>query len=272
MPSTALVTFIGGGNMARSLIAGLIAAGTAAAQIEVIEPVDALRDALAADFGVITATSVETARLDGATWVLAVKPQVMADVCQALSARLPDGQRVLSIAAGLTSARLQDWLGKSARIIRAMPNTPALLGAGMTGLFAGSGVTATDREAAEVIARAAGQVRWIEDEALMDAVTAVSGSGPAYVFALAEAMESAGVAQGLPAETARQLVVQTVLGAARMLAESGRSAEELRRAVTSPNGTTQAALETLAKGDFNDLVSAAIAAATQRGRELSGNS
>ena len=263
------VTFIGGGNMARSLIAGLITAGTPATQIEVIEPVDAQRAHLATDFGVRTASSIAQAELAGATWVLAVKPQVMAAVCRELAPRLSAGQRVLSIAAGLTTARLQQWLGDQARIIRAMPNTPALLGAGMTGLYAGTGVDAQDREAAMQIARAAGQVSWIDDESLMDAVTAVSGSGPAYVFALAEAMEAAAIHQGLAAATARELVIHTLLGASRMLVESGRSPEALRVAVTSPNGTTQAALETLAAGGLDSLVNEAIAAATRRGRELS---
>ena len=266
----ATVTFIGGGNMARSLVAGLRAAGTPGQAIEVVEPTAATAAALAQSHAVRTAASVEEAALDGATWVLAVKPQVMAGVCAALVPRLRPGQRVVSIAAGITTATLQQWLGPRALVVRAMPNTPALLGAGMTGLYAGPAVASGDRDAVAAILASAGQVRWIDDEALMDAVTAVSGSGPAYVFAFAEALEAAAIAQGLPAEAARQLVVQTIVGAGRMLADSGQSPEQLRVAVTSPNGTTQAALEAFASGGLHDLVGSAVTAATRRGRELAG--
>jgi pyrroline-5-carboxylate reductase len=263
------LAFIGGGNMARSLIGGLLAAGRPAASIRVAEPVDVLRDALAADFGVaVFATAPEAA--DGAgTWVLAVKPQVMADVCAAL-APLAAAQAplVVSIAAGIPTGRIEGWLGGNVAVVRTMPNTPALLGAGATGLFATAKVDAARRAIAESLMRAAGLTAWIADEALMDAVTAVSGSGPAYVFLLAEAMQAAGEAEGLPAETARALATQTLLGAARMLAESGEPAATLRQRVTSPKGTTQAALDAFEAGGFRDLVRAAIGAATRRGREL----
>lgn len=270
-PLSGGIAFIGGGNMARSLIAGLIGAGTPATTVEVVEPQAAPRQALQEEHGVRVAESVAAAALDVQAVVLAIKPQVMAAVCAELAPRLAPGTLVVSIAAGITSATLRRWLGAQAVLVRAMPNTPALLGAGMTGLFAGAEVGAAEREAAQTILASSGQTRWIDDEALMDAVTAVSGSGPAYVFALAEAMEDAALAQGLPADAARQMVVQTVLGAARMLAESGQGPTALRKAVTSPNGTTQAALETLAGGDFHALVGAAVAAATRRGRELAGN-
>ncbi len=264
------IAFIGGGNMARSLIAGLVAAGTPAASIEVVEPQAAQRQALQQELGVRVAESITAAALDAGAVVLAVKPQVMAAVCAELAPRLAAGTLVVSIAAGITTATLRHWLGANAVLVRAMPNTPALLGAGMTGLYADAGAGTQQRQAAQAILAAAGQTRWIDDEALMDAVTAVSGSGPAYVFALAEAMEAAAQEQGLDAEAARQLVVHTVLGAARMLVESGRSPTELRQAVTSPNGTTQAALETLATGHFHALVGKAVAAAAERGRQLAG--
>lgn len=267
-PTAPSVTFIGGGNMAASLVAGLIRAGISPAAIEVIEPQPALRHQLQQTYHVEVAESIASARLAGSSWVLAVKPQVMAGVCAELATRLPRGQRVVSIAAGITVPTLRRWLGEAAVLVRAMPNTPALLGAGMTGLYADASVGADDRAAAQQILAGAGQTRWIEDEALMDAVTAVSGSGPAYVFALAEAMEAAALAQGLDADSARQLVVQTVLGAARMLSESGQSASALRQAVTSPNGTTQAALEVLQGGGLPALVGQAIAAAAARGREM----
>lgn len=262
------ITFIGGGNMARSLIAGLVRQGTAPGNIHVAEPVAELRSQLTTDFGVKTYASATEAAAQGAVWVLAVKPQVLRDVCASL-ADIAQAQAplVVSIAAGITSAQLLRWLGGA--VVRAMPNTPALLGAGVTGLFATAGVSAEQRGQADTVLASAGRTVWIEDEARMDAVTAVSGSGPAYVFLLAEAMEAAGIAQGLPADAARTLVVQTLLGASRMLDESGEAPAELRRRVTSPNGTTQAAIESFQGDDFEAIVARAIDAATRRGQALS---
>jgi pyrroline-5-carboxylate reductase len=270
MTSASSVAFIGGGNMARSLIGGLIARGTAAADIHVSEPVDVLRDALAADFGVQVGADNASAAAAAGLWVLAVKPQVMRAVCEAL-APLAQANRplVVSIAAGITAAQLQRWLGGGVAVVRTMPNTPALLGAGVTGLFASDEVDAAGRERAATLLSSAGKTVWIDDEARMDAVTATSGSGPAYIFLLAEAMEEAAIAEGLPADAARTLVLQTILGAARMLTESGEPPAELRRRVTSPNGTTQAAVETFEAGGFRALVARAIANATERGRQLS---
>lgn len=270
MSSASTLTFIGGGNMARSLIGGLIARGTPAADIRVSEPVDVLREALARDFGVqVGADNAEAAGPAG-LWLLAVKPQVMRAVCEAL-APLAQANRplVVSIAAGITAAQLQRWLGGGVAVVRAMPNTPALLGAGVTGLFASAEVDANGREHAANLLASAGRTVWIDDEARMDAVTATSGSGPAYIFLLAEAMEAAAIAEGLPADAARTLVQETVLGAARMLTESGEDPAELRRRVTSPGGTTQAAVETFEAGGFRALVAQAIANATERGRQLS---
>jgi len=269
MDTPPLLAFIGGGNMARSLIGGLVRRGHPPAAIRVAEPVPALREALAADFGVQVHADGADAADGAATWVLAVKPQVMAAVCNTL-APLAQAQSplVVSIAAGVTTARIDGWLGGGQAIVRTMPNTPALLGAGATGLFANPRVSASRRDAAQALLVDAGLTVWIDDEALMDAVTAVSGSGPAYVFLLAEAMQAAGEAEGLPAETARALATQTLLGAARMLAESGEPAATLRQRVTSPKGTTQAALDAFEAGGFRDLVRAAIGAATRRGRQL----
>ncbi|KAA2285169.1 pyrroline-5-carboxylate reductase [Arenimonas fontis] len=266
------IAFVGGGNMARALIGGLVARGRAGASIQVAEPVPALREALAADFGVGThETASEAAALAG-TWVLAVKPQVMRAVCESL-APLAQARRplVLSIAAGITSGQLDRWLGGDQAVVRAMPNTPALLGAGATGLYANGRVDHAGRALAEALMQSCGLVCWIPEEALMDAVTAVSGSGPAYVFLLAEAMHAAAQAQGLAPDTARLLVLQTLLGAARMLSESGEDAATLRRRVTSPGGTTQAAVETFEAGGLRSLVDAAVAAAVRRGRELSAD-
>jgi len=264
------ITFIGGGNMARSLIGGLVARGQDPAAIHVAEPNADLRAGLAREFGVAAYDDNVLAATRGAIWVFAVKPQVMKSVCAALAATAQARRPlVVSIAAGITSGQLAAWLGGGVAVVRTMPNTPALLGAGASGLFANAAVDAGQRAQAEALMQATGLTAWIDDEARMDAVTALSGSGPAYVFLLAEAMQAAGEAQGLPADTARALALQTIFGAARMLTESGEPAAVLRQRVTSPGGTTQAALETFEAGGFRSLVDAAIAAATRRGRDLS---
>ena len=264
------IAFIGGGNMARSLIGGLVAQGRDPATIRVAEPVPALRDALAADFGVTVFADGAQAIAGASAWVFATKPQVLRSVCESLAAQARAMRPlVVSIAAGITAAQLERWLGGDTAVVRTMPNTPALLGAGVTGLYASDRVDAAGRAFAEALLSAAGNTVWIDDEALMDAVTAVSGSGPAYVFLLAEAMIGAGIGEGLPADAARTLALQTVLGAARMLTESDVDAAELRRRVTSPNGTTQAAIETFEAGGFRTLVAEAIHAARLRGAALS---
>ena len=264
------IAFIGGGNMARSLIGGLIAQGRDPVGIRVAEPVQPLREALAADFGVRVFEDGVQAAEGASTVVLAVKPQVMRPVCESLAASVQASRPlIVSIAAGIKAMQLARWLGGDIRVVRTMPNTPALLGAGVTGLFACPAVDAGERAFAEQLLAAAGKTVWIDDEALMDAVTAVSGSGPAYVFLLAEAMVDAGIAEGLPADAARTLALQTLLGAARMLTESDVDAAELRRRVTSPNGTTQAAIEAFEAGGFRRLVADAIRAARVRGAELS---
>ena len=264
------VAFIGGGNMARSLIGGLVARGVAATSIRVAEPVAELRDSLTRDFGIHTFTDNATAAANATTWVFAVKPQVIRAVCEALAPAAQAARPlVVSIAAGITAAQLERWLGGNLAVVRTMPNTPALLGAGVTGLFANDRVDDAQCVQAAELLEAAGRTVWIDDEALMDAVTAVSGSGPAYVFLLAEAMQAAAEAEGLPAEAARTLVQHTLLGAARMLVENDEMPSELRRRVTSPGGTTQAAIATFEEGGFRNLVARAIHAATVRGRELS---
>jgi len=264
------IAFIGGGNMARSLIAGLVRRGMPAARLHVAEPVAALREALQQDFAVNTYDQAAQAASNAGLWLMAVKPQVMREVCASLAnAAAAQQPVVVSIAAGITAGQLERWLGGNQAVVRAMPNTPALLGAGVTGLFANARVTPAQREQADQVLSSAGRTVWIDDEAQMDAVTAVSGSGPAYVFLLAEAMEAAALAQGLPADAARTLVLDTVLGAARMLTEAGEAPAELRRRVTSPNGTTQAAIETFQAGGLEALTARAIDAAARRGGELS---
>ena len=269
-PQIPRIAFIGGGNMARSLIGGLIRNGAPAQAISVSEPNAELREAIARDFSLSAHADNAAAARNADVLVLAVKPQVMKIVCADLrdiaQARRP---LVISIAAGIRIGQLDDWLGGGAAIVRAMPNTPALIGAGATGAHANARVTAAQREIAQSILGATGSMVWIGDEALMDTVTALSGSGPAYFFLLVEALEDAAVAQGLPRETARELALQTCLGAGRMLREDAAAPAELRRRVTSPGGTTQAALESFAASGFTAIVTRAVAAATQRGRELS---
>jgi pyrroline-5-carboxylate reductase len=267
---TQRITFIGGGNMARSLIGGLIRTGISAQLIAASEPNADLRGALARDFSIATHASNADAARNANVLVLAVKPQMMKTVCDGLRAIVQATHPlIVSIAAGITIDQLDRWLGGNVAIVRCMPNTPALIGAGATGLCANERVTADQRASAQGIVDAVGLSCWIDDEASMDTVTALSGSGPAYFFLLVEALEEAAAAQGLPRQAARELAAQTCLGAGRMLRESDVDAAELRRRVTSPGGTTQAALESFAADKFADIVARAVAAARKRGGELS---
>lgn len=268
-PIPGRIAFIGGGNMARSLIAGLHRQGVESDRIVVAEPQETLRLGLQTEFGVRVCAAGRDAVAGASIVVLAVKPQVMQAVCEGLHGALGDAV-VVSVAAGLTCARLSEWLGTPG-VVRAMPNTPALLGAGATGLFAPPEVDAAGRALAEAVLASAGLTRWIEDEALMDVVTALSGSGPAYFFLLVESLVAAAVDQGLPRKSAEALARQTALGAARMLTESDEPADELRRRVTSPGGTTQAAVECFQAGGFAPLVADAVDAAVRRGRALAGS-
>lgn len=268
--SHARLAFIGGGNMARSLIGAQRARGVPPASIRVAEPRAETREAMAREFGVpVFADNAEAvAGADGV--VLAVKPQVMHAVCTGLAEPLRDVRPlVISIAAGIRIAQIERLLGARHAIIRCMPNTPALVGAGASGLCANPNVNADQRALAERLLGAAGIVRWIDDEAQMDAVTALSGSGPAYFFLLVEAMEDAAVELGLPRDTARALAEQTCLGAGHMLADGGGTAAELRQRVTSPHGTTAAALDAFEQGGFRRLVERAMAAAQHRGAAMS---
>jgi pyrroline-5-carboxylate reductase len=268
--SSARVAFIGGGNMARSLIGGLIRAGVEPASLTVGEPDGNLAQAMAQQFGVAAFSANAEAVRDASIWVLAVKPQVMKAVCESLRdpalARRP---LIISIAAGIRVEQIEDWLGGDVAVVRCMPNTPSLIGAGANGLYANARVIMEQRDQAERILQAAGTTAWIDDQALMDTVTALSGSGPAYFFLFVEALENAAVAQGMSHETARALAIQTCLGAGRMLAEDGAAPAELRQRVTSPNGTTQAALDSFSADGFAAIVARAVAAATRRGREMS---
>jgi pyrroline-5-carboxylate reductase len=263
------IAFIGGGNMAASLIGGLRAQGLAADAIRVSDPGETQRASLAAEHGVATFTSNAEAVAAADVVVLAVKPQVMQAVCRELAASLQPGRLIVSIAAGISCASLQNWLGPQPQaIVRCMPNTPALLRQGVSGLYANAQVSAAQKQQAERLLSAVGLALWLDEESLIDAVTAVSGSGPAYFFLLIEAMTAAGERLGLPRDTAAQLTMQTALGAARMACESDVDAAELRRRVTSPNGTTEAAIKAFQAGGFEPLVQQALDAAAHRSAEL----
>lgn len=260
------ITFIGGGNMATAIIAGLIADGLPAGSIEVVDPSPDACERLRQRFGIAVNTSLDQAMLHPML-VLAVKPQQLPEVAHQLSAKL-NSQLVVSIAAGVRSADLSRWLGGHTRIVRTMPNTPAMVGAGMTGLFAGLGVSVEDRSQAETVLRAVGAVVWLDKESDLDWVTAISGSGPAYVFHFIEALEAAAREAGLSAGVARQLALHTVFGAAKLALEAGEEPAVLRVKVTSKGGTTERALASLSSDGFMDIVAHAVQAAAARSQEL----
>jgi pyrroline-5-carboxylate reductase len=265
--SSQIVAFIGGGNMAQALIGGLLAEGLPATMIRVAEPVADLRELLAVR-GIDVYTTATEAVIGADVVVLAVKPQIIQTVLQEISAHISD-KLVVSIAAGVSVATLSNGLAGHARIVRAMPNTPALVQTGATGLYAPATLSQKDRDVATDILSAAGLVLWVEDEALMHAVTAVSGSGPAYFFYLMEAMIAAGMAQGLDERTAKALTLQTALGAAQMAIISGDNPTKLRKNVTSPNGTTAAAIEHMDAQHVSQHIIDALSAAGQRSIVLS---
>ncbi len=263
------IAVIGGGNMAQALIGGLLRRGLPLQRLTVAEPDAGKRAELAARFGIAGHADNAAAAQSAAIWVLAVKPQVLRAVCKELAPlALTQRPLLISIAAGIRTPQIAHWLGTALPLVRAMPNTPALLGAGASGLYADAAVDGAGRARAEAILGALGVGCWVEDEAQMDIVTALSGSGPAYFFLLTEALQRAAQAQGLPAASARLLATHTALGAGRMLVEDGADAATLRTRVTSPGGTTAAALQAYAAGGFEALVAQALAAASARGAEL----
>jgi pyrroline-5-carboxylate reductase len=263
------IGFIGGGNMAASLIGGLIADGTPPAQIRVAEPDTQRAGSLQQQFTIELAADNHSLVEQSDVVVLAVKPQVLREVCQQLAAAV--GARrplILSVAAGIRIDDIDRWLGGDNAIVRTMPNTPALVQCGATALYANSLVDEAQREIAERIMRAVGLTQWLEEEALMDAVTALSGSGPAYFFLVIEALEQAGRKLGLSEESSRVLALQTAFGATKMALESSEPAEELRRRVTSPGGTTERAVGILEEGDLRGLFEQALSGARDRAQEL----
>lgn len=263
------IGFIGGGNMARSLIGGLLADGVDPQRVWVAEPDGEHRAALAAQFGVHISAGNEPVAEAVEALVLAVKPQQMKDVCREIGAAVQRRKPLLiSIAAGIRLEALQRWLGDTPALVRTMPNTPALVQSGATALYASPQVTHVQRELAEGIMRAVGLTLWLDEEAQMDAVTALSGSGPAYFFLVMEAMQQAGIQLGLSPDSARLLTRQTAFGAAKMALESREEAAVLRRQVTSPGGTTERAVGILQQGELEALFTRALTGARDRSREL----
>ncbi len=259
------ITFIGGGNMAAALIGGLLGKGHAAGGIRVVEPQAEARARLAAQFGVACLDSAAAPL--GEAVVLAVKPQQMRAAAEALRPRLAH-ELVITIAAGIRLVDLSRWLGGYATLVRCMPNTPALIGAGISGLSASAAVDPGQRALADSILSAVGATLWVKEEGMLDPVTAISGSGPAYVFYFVEAMQQAAQEMGFSASDARKLAVETFAGAARLAAQSEEDVALLRQRVTSKGGTTERALASMGADRVKELIVRALHAANQRAHEL----
>ena len=267
MQNTLRIGFIGGGNMATALLGGLVDKLTAATNIHVVDrSADALQK-LSQQFGVTTAQQIGIPIAQCDVIVLAVKPQQMKEVITELRPHI-GSQLVLSIAAGIRAVDLSKWLNGHQAIVRTMPNTPALIGKGITGMVAMAGVSPQQREAADAIMRAVGATVWLDDEALIDPVTAVSGSGPAYVFYFIEAMQQAAQEMGLSAEQGTQLAIATFVGASQLAAQSSEPISVLRERVTSKGGTTYAALTSMEASGVKEAIGKALKAAAARGKEL----
>lgn len=264
------IAFVGAGNMASSMIGGLIESGHPADRISAADPYPASLERLRASAPVAVFSDNDAAVANADIIILAVKPQVMAEATASIAATVQASRSlVLSIAAGVTIASMQARLGPDAAIVRCMPNTPALLACGASGLFANSNTTPQQREFAQQVLSAVGMTCWVETEPELDAITALSGSGPAYFFLLTEAMIDAGIALGLHRDTATALARQTALGAARMALESDADLVELRRRVTSPGGTTERAIQSFEADGLREVVARAMRAAADRALEMS---
>lgn len=264
------VTFIGAGNMAGAIMAGMVQSGYPAAAITATATRDTTLQPLRDQLGINTRTDNHAAIANADVVVLSVKPQGMRKVCESLRESI-QGTRplIISVAAGLSADTLEQWLGGDLAVIRCMPNTPSLVGAGASGLFANDNVSDAQRELATQLMESVGIAAWVEEEPLIDAVTAISGSAPAYFFLMFEAMEDAGVKLGLDADTSRRLAMQTALGAATMAMRSDKSPAELKRNVMSPGGTTEKAVAYLEQAGLRDALDGAMQACAQRAREMS---
>ena len=260
---------LGGGNMGRALIGGLLRQGLRPERLTVGERGEAARATLERESGLVATTDNAAAVGTAKVVVVAVKPQHVSEVLQPLAETFARTRPlVVCVAAGIRVAALQQWCGPEVPVVRAMPNRPALLGAGVTGLYVPEGITAAHAQLAERVLRSVGEVVWVESEAALDVVTALSGSGPAYFFLLAELMAEAGTALGLSAQAARALSVGTLHGAGELARSGDGDLAQLRAEVTSKGGTTEAALRTFATAGLDQIVSRAVAAAAQRSREL----
>jgi pyrroline-5-carboxylate reductase len=276
---TPRITFIGGGNMARCIIGGLVQTGFPASNIIAVDPQESICLGLAEDFAINTATTLNSGYLDTDFVILAVKPQIMQSVCQQLGKNLinPD-LWIISLAAGIKIESIGKFLGEgtsqSRKIIRAMPNTPALLGLSATGLYSPETLNPDIQNEVNTIFSAIGVYEWFDSESQLDAVTALSGSGPAYFFYMMEAMINAGIKEGLSLESTTKLVVQTALGASQMAVNTlndGAKISALRESVTSKGGTTEAGLKYLHSNNFQDIIEKAIRSARKRSVEISKN-
>ncbi|HIP53257.1 MAG TPA: pyrroline-5-carboxylate reductase [Chromatiales bacterium] len=264
------ITFIGGGNMAGALVTGLIADGYPQQLLTVSEPDEEKRLRLSSRLGIETTDDNAAAVANADVVVLAVKPQILKEVVTGIAETARRHRPLfISIAAGVRESDLDRWLGGETALVRAMPNTPAMIQSGATVLHANQRVSSDQRELAESILRAVGIALWVDDESLIDAATALSGSGPAYFFLVMEAMEEAGTAMGLEPDTARLLTLQTALGAARVALESSDPPAVLRQKVTSPGGTTEQALKVMQEGGLPELIIRALQAARERSITLS---
>jgi len=262
------IGFLGGGNMANALIGGLLAKGTTRPQdIAVVDVSPAARERLGEKHGVRVTTAPDAAMQGTEVIVLAVKPQNMKTALASISG-FSSHKLVISIAAGITLEALSRWLGGHRRLVRCMPNTPALIGAGISALYALPEVDSSEKEKAEAILAAVGEVVWVPEERLLDPVTAVSGSGPAYVFWFMEQLAASGQKLGLSEETSRRLALQTVLGAAKLAAASDEPIDVLRKNVTSKGGTTEAALKVFDEEKLAERLARALEAASRRGAEM----
>ncbi|CCE21837.1 pyrroline-5-carboxylate reductase [Methylotuvimicrobium alcaliphilum] len=267
---TKKIGFIGGGNMASSLITGLIASGHSPSQIWVSDINQDVLKTLANNLNINISVANEAVIEEVDVVVLAIKPQVLREVAENCAASIRKKRPlVVSIAAGIAQESLSRWLGAEVAVVRCMPNTPSLVLTGATGLHANANVDDEQRDLAENILRSVGVALWVDKESELDAVTAVSGSGPAYYFLLMEAMEQAALSMGMQEHTARLLIQQTALGAAKIALESNESPEQLRKRVSSPGGTTEQAIKAFEQGGFRELVAKAIQAAHDRSIEMS---
>lgn len=263
---TQKIGFIGAGNMARSLIGGLISSGVKSENLFATDPNDDIRTALANDFSINTVSDNQQIVDECDVIVFAVKPQILKTVATSLEPK--SSALYISIAAGIPSESLDNWLGTNKAVVRTMPNTPSLVLSGASGLFANAQVSEAQKETAESILRAVGVTVWVEKETQLDAVTALSGSGPAYFFMVMEAMEKAGEELGLPADTARLLAIQTGFGATKLALEVDEDPATLRKNVTSPGGTTEQAIKTFEEQGLIEMFSKAMTAARDRAEEL----